>query len=55
MENNCDKHTLAPFIKVKALEPSPTKALGLSKTIVNRLNTAETLTLEMFYEIQRIY
>lgn len=55
MENNCDKHTLAPFIKVKALEPSPTKALGLSKTIVNRLITAETLTLEMFYEIQRIY
>lgn len=55
MENNCDKHTLAPFIKVKAMEPSPTKALGLSKTIVNKLRTANTLTLWMFYEVQRIY
>lgn len=55
MENNCEKHSLAPFIKVKPMEPSPTKALGLSKTIVNKLRAAETLTLEMFYEIQRIY
>lgn len=55
IENNCEKNTLAPYIKVKALEPSPTKALGLSKTIVNKLRTAETLTLGMFYETQRIY
>lgn len=55
IENNCEKHTLAPFIKVKPLEPSPIKALGLSKYILNRLRKVETLTLKMFYEVQRIY
>ena len=55
IENNCEKHTLAPFIKVKPLEPSPIKALGLSKYILNRLRTAETLTLKMLSEVQRIY
>ena len=55
IENNCDEHTLAPFIKVKALESSPMRALGLSKYILNRLRTAETLTLKMLSEVQRIF
>ena len=55
IENNCDEHTLAPFIKIKVLEPSPIRALGLSKYILNRLSKVEALTLKMFYEVQRIY